>query len=755
MFVNTPELIRHLHRAHNIQLEVENQTFPGWKDFLTWKAEVERMTKSYFVQHRAGRWTKSHKTSWFYCNRTGKYVSKGDGKRAVKSQGSCKTGGSCTAYITARTDASTGQVVADYCLKHVGHKMEISFTRMSNEMRSIIAGKLAQGVNMNTILDFIRDSQIGPLSRDHLTTRKDIHNIKDHYNIDHVKKDAEDAKSVAYWVAEMERDSYNSVLCYKAQGEDSAHSELGNKDFFLGIQTEFQKHMFQKYAHKVICADATHGTTAYDFQLITVMVADDYDEGIPVAWLISNRESENVLKHFFTSIRERCGEVKTDVFMSDDANAYYNAWAATFPQPSKKLLCSWHVDRSWRRKLNEHIKDREAVAEVYAAMKRIQNEVNEAAFRRSMQQFIAWVTTLSSSFAQYFQKQYAGRTKEWASCFRVGSRINTNMFLESFHRTLKQVYLERKQNRRVDHLLHKLLKISRDKAYEQWIKAEKGKVTMRQRESSKRHRRAECIPKQAICEVQEGCWEVGSTTEEGKIHHVQRTSSESCPCSLRCQACHACVHTFQCSCLDFAVRGLLCIHIHAVNITKPQGHITEMPDEQKEERRKDLGNLIPLHNDRDSCPVDVAELKRKVLREIGELNDTIQQAPNGDTLHAALRHIHSALAVARGLTVIGNDHHYIQTRTIPANKHCENQKRFFSTKCKRKIKRPRISLSDKTAAEIDFTEPEICGFCFKEIPPGYNGETVDWVECSLCRVWVHTNCDHVDDLNDYVCSMCR
>ena len=170
---------------------------------------------------------------------------------------------------------------------------------MSNGMRSIIAGKLAQGVNMNTIPDFIRDSQIGPLSRDHLTTRKDIHNIKDHYNIDHVKKDAEDAKSVAYWVAEMERDSYNSaVLCYKAQGEDSAHSELGNKDFFLGIQTEFQKHMFQNYAHKVICADATHDTTAYDFQLITVMVVDDYDEGIPVAWLISNRESENFLKHF-------------------------------------------------------------------------------------------------------------------------------------------------------------------------------------------------------------------------------------------------------------------------------------------------------------------------------------------------------------------------------------------------------------------------------------------------------------------------
>ena len=41
--------------------------------------------------------------------------------------------------------------------------------------------------------------------------------------------------------------------------------------------------------------------------------------------------------------------------------------------------------------------------------------------------------------------------------------------------TLKEVYLERKQNRQVDHLLYKLRKISRDKAFEQWLKAEKGR----------------------------------------------------------------------------------------------------------------------------------------------------------------------------------------------------------------------------------------------------------------------------------------
>lgn len=201
--------------------------------------------------------------------------------------------------------------------------------------------------------------------------------------------------------------------------------------------------MFSKFATKLICVDATHGTTAYDFQLITVLLIDDYDEGIPVAWLISNREPPDVLRVFFRSIRERCSDVKTEIFMSDDAEAYHNAWVSVFARPDKKLLCSWHVDRSWRRMLNEVIKDKEQVAEVYGALKNLQNEISEAGFRRSLQQFLAWLKGVSQPMASYFEKEYASRPREWATCFRIGTRANTNMFVESFHRTLKEIYFER------------------------------------------------------------------------------------------------------------------------------------------------------------------------------------------------------------------------------------------------------------------------------------------------------------------------
>ena len=65
------------------------------------------------------------------------------------------------------------------------------------------------------------------------------------------------------------------------------------------------------------------------------------------------------------------------------------------------------------------------------------------------------------------------------------------MFLESYHRTLKVVYMQQKQNRRVDFLLYTLLKIAKDKVFDQRTKLEKGKFSRRVSEINKRHKCAE------------------------------------------------------------------------------------------------------------------------------------------------------------------------------------------------------------------------------------------------------------------------
>ena len=68
----------------------------------------------------------------------------------------------------------------------------------------------------------------------------------------------------------MKELEYNSILVFKPQGEDGNEdtNELKKDEFFLAIQTEFQKDALLKFGPKVICVDSTHGTNIYDFLLI-------------------------------------------------------------------------------------------------------------------------------------------------------------------------------------------------------------------------------------------------------------------------------------------------------------------------------------------------------------------------------------------------------------------------------------------------------------------------------------------------------
>ena len=258
------------------------------------------------------------------------------------------------------------------------------------------------------------------------------------------------------------------------------------------------------------------------------------------------------------------------------------------------------------------------------------------------------------------------------------------MFVESFHRTLKEVYLERKQNKRIDHLLSTLRKIARDKAYEQWIKAEKGKVTIRQRESTKRHKQAESMPSELVSRQDAESWQVQSMTDKTKIYYVRRADSSLCKCLLRCSLCAACVHSFTCTCLDYAIRGVVCVHIHAVNIAEPTEDPRDIASNEIDDKREELGNFIQVDKDLKNDK-ELEDLKRSALAAMAELTDVIQTAPSKDTVYTALRHIRSATAVAKGLSIIGNDHQYLKTKSFPLNKKAEKQPRFFSTKRKARM----------------------------------------------------------------------
>ena len=50
----------------------------------------------------------------------------------------------------------------------------------------------------------------------------------------------------------------------------------------------------------------------------------------------------------------------------------------------------------------------------------------------------------------------------------------------------------------------------------------------------------------------------------------------------------------------------------------------------------------------------------------------------------------------------------------------------------------------------------ICGICFKEDDDQLQceTETVEWIQCVGCMLWVHLACIHTDTAN-YICQNCR
>ena len=107
-------------------------------------------------------------------------------------------------------------------------------------------------------------------------------------------------------------------LFYNFSGDlDENNPMLKAEDFIIVIQTQSQKDLLKEFGSKGVCSDATHNTTGYDFMLTTLLVLDEFGEGQPVAWCLSNHETEEFLIIFFRYIKDVCDQVKAAWFMAD------------------------------------------------------------------------------------------------------------------------------------------------------------------------------------------------------------------------------------------------------------------------------------------------------------------------------------------------------------------------------------------------------------------------------------------------------
>ncbi|XP_011402771.1 PREDICTED: uncharacterized protein LOC100634557 [Amphimedon queenslandica] len=288
-FINMDGLIEHLVETHNQSINVITKSFPSLHNFMQWKEELEIKSSSSFVLHSSPKQRVDCTCYYYYSNRSGQYNSKGKGKRNLKIQGTSKIGSHCTAYIRVQKFLS-GEVSAEICNHHT-HPIELGHLKRFDSVQQMIAAKLSDGVIISAILDSVRDN-IEKIDRTALLCRQDIHNVMHQYNIAVLR--------------DQDNDGSNPILLFKQQSyeQPSDIDDMAKNEFLIRIQTLFQRDMLLQFGPKAICMDSTNSTNAYDFFLITILVLDDLGEGVPIAWIISNREDAATIRQVLIKMKE-------------------------------------------------------------------------------------------------------------------------------------------------------------------------------------------------------------------------------------------------------------------------------------------------------------------------------------------------------------------------------------------------------------------------------------------------------------------
>ena len=175
-----------------------------------------------------------------------------------------------------------------------------------------------------------------------------------------------------------------------------------------------QRHMLQQFGGRGVCCDSTHGTNAYNFTLTTLLVIDEFGQGFPVGWCLSNHEDFSPMCIFFRELQRSSGSIASGFFMSDMARQFYNAWCGIMGSPRpKKLVCTWNVDKAWREELRRKVENPAAEAEIYKMLRTVLEQTDESLFQDCLSGLLDQLSqdARGQAFRTYFVKDPSQSTR--------------------------------------------------------------------------------------------------------------------------------------------------------------------------------------------------------------------------------------------------------------------------------------------------------------------------------------------------------
>lgn len=347
-----------------------------------------------------------------------------------------------------------------------------------------------------------------------------------------------------------------------------------------------------------------------------------------------------------------------------------------------KLICTWHVDKNWKENLKEKIKNLEKRAQVYKTLRVLLQECLESDFEKEVEGLKTFLFNdpETIAFGNYFVKYYCGRPEMWAYCHRLRAGINTNMHLEAMHKTVKYCYLDGKKPKRMDKTIEALMNLVRDKLFSRLIKLMKNTPPCKVREIDKSHKKSLEISTDEI-EKRDEKWLVESSKKK-HFYEIEKIS-EPCPqaikkslCPLTCTKCKICIHTFKCSCIDNSIKYNICKHIHAVwrlesatEISNVHGNFTN-----EDKMINILASIAPPPSENEE-----RNYNQSLIQKAHRLIEVFSHTQYSEEENLALNKKMDSL-----LNECNKGRNFIEKENCNPRSNIEHQKRFVSTKKKRK-----------------------------------------------------------------------
>lgn len=336
------------------------------------------------------------------------------------------------------------------------------------------------------------------------------------------------------------------------------------RDAVIVLADERQIECAKKYGNKYILIDSTFNIAKrlHKLKLTAVMVMNELGVGVTVCYFISRMMNDKIWEECLTEFKNKLGAVLTpEVFMSDDDSSYYNAWCKIMGPPKRKLLCTWHVTKAWRKQLSKKVTPREKKV-MMAQLYKLKDCATVSMFNSKYRSMIkSWMsgTVTQRAAANYFNTYYYKRRKQWADCYRKKIGLTTNNYVESFFGNLKTNIAKTRE--RVDVLIHELLRNSEydRKKYDEMIRERKG---FKHRVHVNLHNKA--LKSTETCvNLTRKVWLV---SDKSKSFKVTMGNCIECNCLDKCIHCLACSKRFNCDCKLNRINNLVCKHIHSVCI---------------------------------------------------------------------------------------------------------------------------------------------------------------------------------------------